>query len=169
MSSHDPAEFSGGSSFQVRDIDSVEDTLLLRGIAYWKSLRGTRAFPAREQIVPRAIAPLLSRTVIIRVIDDGADFEYVIVGDEVERAYKARLIHRRVSDIAQEMPNTIGFWDGIYREVCRTHKPVFVRLSAGHDGEAHFSDGQVVLLPLGVSDDQVDHMITFGRRTLLRI
>lgn len=161
--------FPGSSSFEIHDIADVEDSLLLRGIDYWKSLRGSRQFPAREQIEPRAIAPLLSRTVVIRVVDGGADFEYVIVGDEVERAYKAKLIHRRVSDIAREMPNTISFWDGIYRDVCRTHQPVFVRMIAGHDEETHFSEGQVVLLPLGTSDDQVDHMITFGKRTLIRI
>ncbi len=159
----------GSSSFEIHDIAEVDDPLLLRGIAYWKALRGSRAFPAREQIEPRAIAPLLSRTVIIRVIDGGADFEYVIVGDEVERAYKAKLIHRRVSDIAREMPNTIAFWFGVYRDVCKTRQPVFVRLVAGHDEETHFSEGQVVLLPLGTSDDQVDHMITFGKRTLIRI
>lgn len=169
MSSPEAAATLGSSSFEVLGLDRVEDPLLLRGIGYWKSLRGPRAFPAREEIVPRAIAPLLSRTVIIRVVDGGTDFEYVIVGDEVERAYKAPLIHRRISDIAREMPNTIGFWDGVYRDVCRTHQPVYVRLIAGHDGETHFSDGQVVLLPLGISDERVDHMITFGRRTLIRI
>ncbi len=169
MSSQDPAKTPGGSSFEMRDIADVDDPLLLRGITYWNALRGTRKFPAREQIEPRAIAPLLSRTVIIKVVEGGTDFEYIIVGDEVERAYKAKLIHRRVSEVARELPNTVGFWNDRYRDVCRTHKPVFVRMVAGHDGEANFSEGQVVLLPLGVSDEQVDHMITFGKRTLIRL
>ena len=157
------------TQFEFFDLEELQDPLLRSGVDYWKSLRGTRAFPTREQIVPRAITPLLSRTVLIKVIDDGADFEYVIVGDEVERAYKAKLIHRRISDIAREMPNTIGFWGDLYRKVYKDFKPAAVRMVAGHDGETRFSEGIVVLLPLGPSDDRIDHMITFGRRSLIRL
>jgi hypothetical protein len=154
--------------FEFCSLQDIDDPLLRTGIAYWEKLRGGRAFPAREQIGPRAIAPLLSRTVLIKVLEDGADFEYVVVGDEVARAYKAKLIHRRISDIAREMPNNIDFWGGVYRQICKDHKPVAVRIVAGHDGETHFSEGTVVLLPLGSSDERVDHMITFGRRRLTK-
>ncbi|MBU6298465.1 MAG: PAS domain-containing protein [Alphaproteobacteria bacterium] len=158
-----------GTIFEIAGLGDVDDPLLRQGIAYWESLRGARAFPAREQLQPRAIAPLLSRTVLIDIIDGGADFEYVIVGDEVARAYSARLIHRRISDIAYEMPNTIAFWDGIYREMCREPKLRVVRMRAGHDGETHFLDGMVVLLPLGASDSAIDHIVTFGRRSFIGI
>ncbi|MDE2182407.1 MAG: PAS domain-containing protein [Alphaproteobacteria bacterium] len=157
-----------GTIFEIIRLDEVDDPLLGEGIAYWRSLRGARAFPAREQIDPRALARLLSRTVLIKVLDGGHDFQYVIVGDEISRAYSTPLVRRRISDIVKDMPNTIGFWALVYRDVCREPRPCAVRLRGGHDGETRFSEGTVVLLPLGPSDDVVDHMITFGKRTLIR-
>lgn len=168
MSARGRQPVQDGAVFEIIAIDDVLDPLLRQGIDYWNSLRGSRAFPARDQIVLRAIASLLSRTVLIKVIDGGRDFEYVVVGDDVGRAYSAPLIHRRISDIAKEMPTTIGFWGGVYRRICQEKKPVAVSLQAGIDGEARFSDGTVVCLPLGETDAAVDHMITFGKRTLIR-
>ncbi len=155
-----------GPVFEPIDIDAVSKPLVQEGLAYWRSLCGSRAFPARDQISPRAIRRLLTNTILIRVLDAGADFEFLVVGDEVTRAYRAPLMHRRLSEIGKDIPNAAGFWGNVYRDIVQNRKPWAVRFSAGHDGEARFSDGEAILLPLGPSDDVVDHIITFTKRTL---
>lgn len=153
------------ASYQVIGLDDLRYPQVREGLAYWQSLRGTRAFPSREQISPRAIARILTNTILIRVIGDGDDFEYVIVGDEVLRAYRVPLIHRRLSELTADLPNSTAYWGKVYRDICANKKPWAVRYGAGLDGEAKFSDAEAVLLPLGPTDDIVDHIMTFGKRT----
>jgi hypothetical protein len=134
------------------------------GFAYWKLLCGERPFPTREEISPRAIARLLTNLILLKVIDGGADFEFVIVGDEVQRAYSASLLRRRLSDIAKDLPNSAAYWGGVYRDIVRTGKPWAVRFAAGLDGETRFFEAEAVLLPLGPREGAVDHILTFGKR-----
>lgn len=166
MSASDRAVDPQGSSYQVIALNELRYPEVREGLAYWQSLRGTRAFPAREQIEPRGIARLLDNVILLKVIGGGTDFEFVIVGDEVSRAYRTALIHRRLSDIANDLPNSAAWWGYVYQDICRNRKPWAVRYGAGFDGEAKFSDAEAVLLPLGPTDIVVDHIITFGKRTL---
>lgn len=156
-----------GSSYQVIGLDDLRYPEVCEGLAYWQSLRGTRAFPSREQIEPRGIARILTNTILIKVLGGGTDFEFAIVGDEVMRAYRTPLIHRRLSDIARDMPNSAAWWGYVYQDICLNRKPWAVRYGAGFDGEAKFSDAEAVVLPLGPTDAAVDHLITFGKRTLI--
>lgn len=155
-----------GPVFEEISFEALTKPLVLEGLAYWRSLCGPRAFPAREQISPRAISRLLTNTILLKVIDGGGDFEFAIVGDEVTRAYRAAMIHRRLSEIAKDIPNAATFWGGVYRDIVQNRKPCAMRFSSGTDGEAKFSDAEAVLLPLGPSDETVDHIITFTKRTL---
>src|SRR5258708_39864838 len=51
------------------------------GIAHWRRMRGSRRFPARSDLSPRDISGTLRHTVLLRVLDRGADYEYRIVRD----------------------------------------------------------------------------------------
>jgi hypothetical protein len=166
MNASDKAAGQQGSSYQVIGLDDLRYSQVREGLAYWRSLRGARAFPAREQIEPRAIARILTNTILIKVIEGGADFEFLIVGDEVMRAYRTPLIHRRLSEVAVDIPNSAAWWGYVYQDVCHNRKPWAVRYGAGFDGEAKFSNAEAVLLPLGPTDTVVDHILTFGKRTL---
>lgn len=169
MSSHDIAVLQDGATrFEVVGIDAIQDAQVRQGIAYWNALRGPRVFPSREEVSPRAIAPLLSRAILLKVIGDGEDFEFVIVGDEVERAYRTTLLHRRLSDVARDLPNSAAWWEHVYREICRTGVPWAVRMHAGVDNETNYSDGEAALLPLGTADGKVEYIMTFAWRKLLR-
>jgi hypothetical protein len=158
---------STAASFAVIGVEELRFTALQQGYAYWNSLRGARAFPAREQLQPRCIATLLTNLILIRVLDHGLDFEYRIVGDEVSRAYRSQLNLRRLSEVGKEMPTAATYWGDVYRDICKNRKPWAVRYSPGLDGEGHFSEAEAVLLPLGPSDDEVDHILTFGKRVYL--
>lgn len=164
MSSHELAP--KGPTFEAIALEALSKPLVIQGLAYWRSLCGTRTFPAREQLSPREILRLLTNTILLKVIDGGNDFEFAVVGDEVTRAYRTKLIHRRLSEIAKDIPNAATFWGGVYRDIIQNRKPWAVRFSSGSDGEARFSNAEAVLLPLGPRDDVVDHIITFTQRTL---
>jgi hypothetical protein len=157
-----------GPQFQAIELHELTKPLVLQGLAYWRSLRGDRAYPCRDQISPRAIIRLLTNTVLLRVLDGGADFEFLVVGDEVTRAYRAPMLRRRLSEIAADLPNASSYWGGVYRDIVRTGKPHAVRFTADAGGEAKFSDAEAVLLPLGPTDEVVDHIITFTKRTIPR-
>ncbi|MDR3528322.1 MAG: PAS domain-containing protein [Rhizomicrobium sp.] len=155
------------ASFAVIGVEELRFAQLRQGYAYWESLCGGRAFPARDQLQPRCMAPLLTNLILIRVIDHGLDFEYRIVGDEVSRAYRSQLNLRRLSEVGKEMPTAATYWGDVYRDICKHGKPWAVRYSPGLDGEGHFSEAEAVLLPLGPSDDAVNHILTFGKRVYL--
>jgi hypothetical protein len=154
----------GVATFAVIDFEALRFREVREGYAYWDRLRGDRAFPAREQLQPRAIAPLLTNLILLRVIDGGRDFEYRIVGDEVSRAYRTQLNLRRLSEVGKDIPTAATYWGDVYRDICQNRKPWAVRYSPGIDGEGRFSEAEAVLLPLGPRDDEVDYILTFGKR-----
>lgn len=153
------------SSFKAIGFDELRFAPVREGLQYWQSLCGARAYPARDQIMPRAICRILCSALLIKVIEGGADFEYAIVGDEVARTYRAHLARRKLSEVAVEMPVSSAYWGTVYRDICAIRQPRAVRYSVQLDNEANFADAEAVLLPLGPDDETVDHIITFAKRT----
>lgn len=159
--------FPDATSYETVALEDVRTPILRRGIDYWLAKRGNRLFPSRDDIKPREISNILTNMVLARVIDGGADFELRIVGDEVARAYRAPLGNRRLSEIAADLPKTATTWDTIYRRVAVSRTPFVIRVRVGMEApEINYVEAEVACLPLGRTDDAVDHLITFGRRTL---
>jgi hypothetical protein len=157
--------FPDTTSFAIVPLDQLQSPVVRLGVDYWRLLRGSRPFPAREDVKPRDITVALSNMVLATVIDGGNDFILRIVGDNVVRAYRAPLINRRMSEIRADLPNSAKRWHELYRQVFETKTPVGVRGIVGHDApEVTFIESEVVALPLGASADCVDHIMTFGYR-----
>lgn len=151
---------------EVIALDEVRYAVVRQGYEYWDRLRGKRRFPARDDLRPRAITSLLPNMVLAQVLDGGKDFHLKIAGDEVSRAYRAPLNNRRMSEIAAELPNTVERWLDIYRRVVQTGAPLIVRAIVGLEApEINFTRAETICLPLGATDDVVDHVMTFGKRT----
>lgn len=142
--------------------DELEHPLVRFGVEYWNRLRGERSFPSRDQIKPRDLAPVLSMTSIHKVLDDG-DFEYRIVGDAVVRAFGVNLQNRRLSEVEVELPTFRQFVRPVLVHVAKRRMPVAVRGRVGHDAAGtNFTHHENVILPLGPTDDVVDHIIAFS-------
>src|SRR5262249_55294607 len=60
-------------------LDAIDNPILQQGLAYWHRLRGQRPYPARADLMPRDLSPLLRHVVLLRVLDGGGDYEYRIV------------------------------------------------------------------------------------------
>lgn len=166
MSSSDKAHHGGGSGpqFEIIDFSQLRLEPVLEGVRHWNALRGDRPYPARSEITPRGVAPLLTNVVVIRVLSGGEDFEIAIAGDEVVRSYRTNILHRRLSEIAGDLPNVCAWWGNVYRSIAQSGQPCAVRFSSGLDSEMKFADAETALLPLGPAGGPVDYIIGFTKR-----
>jgi hypothetical protein len=142
--------------------DDLEHPLVRFGVDYWHALRGARCFPARDQLNPRDLAPVLGMTALFKVLDDG-DFQYRVVGDAIVRAYNINLQNRRLSEIEAVLPIFAQFVRPVLEQVAQHRIPVALRGKVGHDAPGtNFTHHENAVLPLGPRDDVVDHIITFS-------
>lgn len=155
------------TDFECLSLDAVESTHARRGIAIWQSLRGPRRYPARSELQPRVIAPIMQHMSLVRVIDGGKDFENRFVGDAVVRAHEVPIEHRCFSDIARETPVLINRLLPLFRKVVESAEPLAYRGRTGHDlVRVVYTGFEGVLLPLGENPDAVDHVMYVGTCTV---
>lgn len=158
--------FRNETSTEFISFDQLEFAELRAGFDYWRTLRGTRRYPAKEELQLREISAILRHMVLARVLDNANDFLLKVVGDEVGRAYRAPLNNRRLSEIAMDLPNTVRRWSEVYRQVALSGEPLAVRVVVGTEApELNFIQAETICLPFGRSVDSVDHLVTFGKRT----
>lgn len=153
------------TTFDHLTLDEVECPFIRTGLNYWRALRGTRRYPAREALQPRDIAGLLRRMSLIRC--ENGDFQYRIVGDCVVQAYDIQLQNRWMSEIEVEFPLYAQFIRPIFTQIVESREPVAVRGSIGHGApRVNFTHYENVLLPLGPDDETVDHILNFSNYVL---
>jgi hypothetical protein len=141
-------------------LDELDSPVLKLAADYWRSLRKGRRFPARKDLHPRDMAGILRDIVLVRIIDGGADYEYRIVGDAQAQAYAVPLQGRRISEIAVTAPWFGHIATTVYEHVRRSGEPLILRGRIGREfPEAKFVYHETVFLPLGASDDAVDHLL----------
>jgi hypothetical protein len=145
--------------FEWPKLDELETAPLKMAVEYWQSVRGTRLFPSRKELKPRAIAPVLPYLALLKVIDGGTDFEHRIVGDAQVRAFRVPLQNRRFSELADEAPELISISKLLYLKVVQTRAPVCWRARTGYDSlNVAFKEVEGVALPLGETEAAVDHV-----------
>jgi len=148
---------------EVISLDELQFPALHSGVHYWRQLCGERRFPRREDLRPRGIAGLLCNTELVRVLDGGSDYEYRIVGDAVACAYGRQLQNHRLSDFEATAPATVRVTRKLFGIVIDNGMPLAVRSKTGHDTpEAKFTEAETVILPLGICDSAVDHVLVFS-------
>lgn len=151
------------SVYEFRALDELQATPLRIAAAYWTQVRGDRRFPARDSLRPRDIATLLPYMSLLKVIDGGADFQHRIVGDIVVRAFRVVMQNRRFSEIAQDAPSMVQRCLPLFQKVVETGAPLAWANFTGHDAaHVNYSYSEVLLLPLGRSDNEVDHVVVFA-------
>jgi len=149
-----------------RTADTVGRRILLCDISHplvesvlriWTQQRIGKLFPSRELMVSRRMAPFLKDVVLIGVVNQGADFEFRVVGRAIRVAFSRNVSGMRIADL-NRLEN--GFGDVIQqvcRHVFRTGIPLAVQGTLIRaDLDAHHQ--QSVFLPLGVGAD-VDHIL----------
>jgi len=153
----------GITSIERITLDELESPVVKLGAKYWQSLRGTKRFPSRRELRPREFASILRNTLLVRVIDGGADFEFRIVGEEQARTYALPFAGKRLSEFA---PSDVAYCyalKGLFGHVAEHGEPVAVRGTMGNaSANVQFAYCESLFLPLGESGGAVDHLLGFS-------
>ncbi len=144
-------------------LKDIESSILLQGVAYWRDLSGERSFPARTDVTPRDLAALLRNTTLLRVIDDGKDYEYRIVGDAFVMAHGVSFQGKRWSEAGKLFPGYHALIKSVYDRVVRKGEPIAMRGWIERGGESsEMVYSEYVFLPLGADGKTVDHILVFA-------
>ncbi|GAA0527409.1 hypothetical protein FHS83_002181 [Rhizomicrobium palustre] len=156
------AHSSQGREITWLDPAELAEAQTRAAYAYWLKLRGVRAFPSRDAMKMRDLAGLVSHMSLVRVLEDGADFEHRIVGDAIVRAYDVRLQNRRFSEIAEDAPVLIRESLILFRKVVETKKPIaWCQRVMLREVRINATVAEMILLPFGADDTRVDHIAAF--------
>jgi hypothetical protein len=154
---------SGAGDAPFLGIDAAINPFVKTGVAYWRSLCGQRRFPARGDLTLRGTAAILPYSVIVRVIDGGADFEYRYVGDSQRQAFKTSFKGLRVSQIEAAVPQLGSLLRAAYEHARSSGEPFLIRGRVDHEpADSKLLYHESAFLPLGVSDAAVDHLLVVG-------
>lgn len=144
-------------------IEDVSDPYVKAGAAYWRSLCGQRKFPARGELTLRGMAAFLPHVIIIRVDDNGADYEYCYVGEAQRQAYGMPLKGIRLTQIEAATPQLGALVRSVFEQVRSSQVPLVVRgriYSELANDKRRFHE--TIWMPLGDSETCVDHLLMIG-------
>lgn len=144
-------------------LDAIESSIVRQGVEYWRVLKGTRSYPARTDIKPRDLAPLLRHVVLIKVIDGGQDYEYRIVGDAHVSSHGFSIQGRRVSEVDDFSPGYGAVLKSLYDRALRKRDVYAFRgwMERG-DREMPFVYSESVFMPMGPDEATIDHVLNFS-------
>lgn len=139
-------------------LDTVESQIVRNGVSYWQSLCRGRDFPARSDINPRDIRGLLRNTCLLRVVDDGEDYEYRVIGDAHVMAYGFSMQGRKLSEFETEAPGLGPVLKRLYDRVLRKREPFALRgWIARTEQQTKYIYSESIFAPLG-EGDAIDHI-----------
>jgi len=144
-------------------IGEAKNHFVKAGAQYWQSLRGQRRFPSRDDLTLRGAAAILPYSVIIGVIDDGADYEFRYVGDAQRQAYRTYFKGMRLTQIEVVAPELGQVLRTAYELLRSTGVPFLLRGEADYDAiDPRHRFHETAFLPLGAGDATVDHILIVG-------
>jgi hypothetical protein len=140
----------------LADIESIEVATI---VAAWHKWRGLHTMPTRERILPREFGRAASHTSLARVVGEGEDYEFRIIGDAHVRAYGTSYQNKFVSDVIAASPRFGKQLKASYDLVRTTGRAYAFRGLIGRDTpDAGFSWFETCYLPFG-ADSVVDHIL----------
>lgn len=146
------------------DIAAIREPVLHQALAVWNEHRGTARYPKRDAMTPRAMSPFLRNIVLVRVLEDGKDYEFRIVGDAIVQVQGGAFQGHTLTEIDAKLPGYGASLRPLYDQLVAEGEP--------HAYRGHVPDGPVkrafahetLLLPLG-TDATVDHILVVGAYT----
>lgn len=147
---------------QAIAVTELENPVTRKGFALWERLRGTRRFPSRNQLLPRELSDILRNIVLVKVLDEGREYQFRIVGDAMVIAQGASFMGLTLAEIDEMLPRYGSMLRGIYGQVYETREPNAYRgwFSRRADNRSFFHES--LILPLGEDGKTVDHILVVG-------
>jgi hypothetical protein len=136
-------------------VEEAQNAIVKGAIAYWRSLCGERRFPEHRELTLRGMATFLRFSVIVDVIDDGADYRYRYVGDAERQAFKVYFKGITLSQVEAHAPAFGRVLRTAYEHLRSSGVPFVVKGRAGHaTSDSALPHHETAFLPLGSSSVQ---------------
>ena len=147
----------------IISLDSIESPILRQGVDYWRALKGARTYPSRGDIKPRDLTLLLRNVVLLKVIDEGQDYEYRIVGDAHVISHGFSMQGRRVSEVDNFSPGYGAVLKSLYDRAVRK-RDVYAFRGWMERGERDmpFMYSESVFMPMGPDESTIDHVLNIS-------
>lgn len=159
----DELEIPRYSSGVVLSLDEIESPTLRQVAEYWSSLRGSRRFPSRNAFEPRNLKGILRHVTLLKVLNDGEDYEFRVVGDVQVQAYGENFAGMTLSEVAVKHEKFAAGLRLFYEGIRMGREAFGYRGWIGRDmPDTKYSYHECVFFPLGASDDVVDHILVAG-------
>lgn len=143
-------------------LDEIQSPIVRDGVSYWQSLCRGRAYPARADVAPSGMRKLLANAALVRVLDDGADYEYRIAGEAHVMSHGIPLQGKKMSELDGLDPAYRPVLKSLYDRVTESHAPYGVRgaIKAADGAPVHYKS-ESAFLPLGPDEATIDHILVF--------
>lgn len=139
-------------------LEALENPLVLKGLAAWKSARGARRMPAKADLTPRAMIEFLKHTALLRVLDGGEEFVFRVVGDQIALQQGAPVAGKTMAEIDTMLPGHGTVLKRIYQGVMTAGVPLAFRGWYLRPADRHPFCHEVVILPVADDGETIDHL-----------
>jgi len=139
-------------------LDEIEHPLVRRALDVWNQARRGRAMPAKADLGPRVLLPLLKNTALLKVLDDGEEFVFRIVGDQIRLQQGADVQGKTMAEIDAMLPGHGSVLHRIYTSAIRARAPLAFRGWYLRPADRHPFCHEVVILPVSDDGHAVDHL-----------
>ena len=149
----------GGSAMALSfDIASVASVKVRQLHAHWEQVRGARLMPARADIDPSAIKPLLPYIVIAEVFHDPLRVRYRLVGTSVVEHSRFDFTGKWLHEVDFGEPQD---WMALYEVFVREKRPLFDRSEIPFEGNRRPPQPyEFCMLPLSADGTTVTGMLS---------
>lgn len=145
------------SSGEIVDIALLEAAVVQRAAARWKLLKGGRRFPSDPGSVLEQVG---SNALLLRVLEEGADYEYLSVGKDLVAGFGEDFSGQRLSEIIANTPRFGLGLKMLYEMVRSGCEPLYYRGWVGEDmPDAQFLYYESAVLPFGKDEARVDQLV----------
>jgi hypothetical protein len=141
---------------ELRLDDPALDPDLKAALDYWQLKRGSRLAPARADIDPVEIAPLLPRVMLVDVSTDPVDFRFRLAGTGIVKIHGAELTKKRALEL--EPPAYAEIIHRHYADALERRAPVAHRLLL--ECESRRSAYMRIILPLSEDGAAINRLMT---------
>jgi len=153
-----PVRIPEKTSVEAIALADVESPEVATIVAAWNKWRGLHAMPGRERLEPRDLGRAAAHISLARVVGEGEDYEFRIIGDAHVQAYGTSYQNKSLLDVIAASPRFGKQLKASYDLVRTTGRAYAFRGLIGRDvPDAAFAWFETCYLPFGA--DSVDHIL----------
>lgn len=135
------------SSGEIITVPQLEAEPVRGAVACWQALRGPKSYP---EMPDEVMAPVSANIILVKVLGEGADYQYLRVGEALVAAFGEDFSGQCLSEIEQTNPRFGIGLRMLYEMVRAGGEPLCYRGWAGQDMPgAQFVYYESAVLPFG--------------------